>query len=111
MDDKTKAKITLVNKPRTEVQRFYGSQEAEGDSVETVVMQGVTHGFIIRDLEEDVTVVSHKGGGSVRINGCSIVIEGGEVWDILLSNGCLYSCQEPVGSIRYDSSGQSMHGN
>ena len=29
MNDKTKAKITLVKKPRTEAQKFYGSQESE----------------------------------------------------------------------------------
>ena len=35
MNDKTKAKITLVKRPKTDVQKFYGSQE--GEEVKTVV--------------------------------------------------------------------------
>ena len=29
MNDKTKAKITLVKRPKTDVQKFYGSQESD----------------------------------------------------------------------------------
>jgi hypothetical protein len=65
--------------------------------------------FHIPDLPANTGIKSFKGMGNLEINGKTVTLNDGEVWDIELTNGSFYNCQEGCGGHRYDSSGLACH--
>lgn len=55
------------------------------------------------DLTPDVGIISFKGVGNLEIKDKRMICHEGQVWDIELTNGSFYSCQEGIGGTFYDS--------
>ena len=73
---------------------------------------GVNDKITFTGLAGGVTIVSNDGTAALTINAgaTEITADSGTAWNILLSDGSLYKCDENAGTTAYDSSGNGNHG-
>lgn len=71
---------------------------------------GVDDFIAVASLTGSETVTSKQGTSTVTIAAGRINLTAGTVWEIVLSNGSTYYCNEESGSTAYDSSGNGRHG-
>ena len=71
---------------------------------------GVNDYIAIASLTGSETVISKNGTASLTISAGRIDATAGTLWDLVLSNGSRYYCNEESGTTAYDASGNAAHG-
>jgi len=71
---------------------------------------GVDDYIAVASLTGSETVTSKQGTSTVTISAGRINLTAGTAWEIVLSNGSTYYCNEEAGTTAYDSSGNGKHG-
>lgn len=74
------------------------------------LFDGVNDYIAIASLTGSETVISKNGTASLTISAGRIDATAGTLWDLVLSNGSRYYCNEESGTTAYDASDNAAHG-
>lgn len=74
------------------------------------LFDGTNDYIAIASLTGSETVISKNGTASLTISAGRIDATAGTLWDLVLSNGSRYYCNEESGTTAYDASGNAAHG-